>query len=72
MHFIVTVHGKGACNRIEETVRSSFANASLQKPYNELIITLLNSYSFCKSFKYSTNSKASSKICTKLYSASPL
>ncbi len=38
-HFSATSHGKGACDGVGGTVKRLAARASLQRPYDEQIIT---------------------------------
>ena len=38
-HFSATSHGKGACNGLGGTVKRLAARASLQRPYQEQIVT---------------------------------
>ena len=51
-HFSATSHGKGACDGLEGTVKHLAAQASLQKPYQEKIMTPLQLYDWaCTSLK---------------------
>ena len=38
-HFLATSHGKGACDGLGGTVKRLAARASLQKPYNDQVMT---------------------------------
>ena len=40
-HFYATAHGKGVCDGLGETVKWLATKASLQRPYNDQIMTPL-------------------------------
>ena len=51
-HFSATSHGKGACDGLGGTVKRLAARASLQRPYQEQIMTSLQLYNWaCSSLK---------------------
>ena len=60
-HFFSTSHGKGPCDGVGGTVKRSAARASLQKPYNDQIMTPRQLFEYSKEnvagvhFHYSTN-----------------
>lgn len=47
-HFSATSHGKGACDGVGGTVKCLAARASLQKPYNQQIMTPIQLYQWAK------------------------
>ena len=49
-HFSATSHGKGACDGLGGTVKCLAARASLQKPYQEQIMTPLQLYDWACTF----------------------
>ncbi|CAF2145756.1 unnamed protein product, partial [Rotaria magnacalcarata] len=59
-HFFATSHGKGPCDGVGGTVKREAARASLQRPYNDQIMTTYQLYMFAKenihgiSFEYLT------------------
>ena len=64
-HFSATSHGKGACNGLGGTVKRLAARASLQRPYQEQIMTPLQLYDWARTslkaiqFSYCTCSEYS-------------
>ena len=60
-HFFATSHGKGPCDGVGGTVKRSAARASLQKPYNDQIMTPRQLFEYSKEnvagvhFHYCTN-----------------
>lgn len=57
-HFFATSHGKSACDGLGGTVKRLAAKASLQRPYNDQIMTPLQLFTWCQenitgiNFKY--------------------
>ena len=47
-HFFATLHGKSACDGIGRVVKKMTANARLQRPFKNQILTLQDMYTFCK------------------------
>ena len=47
-HFFATSHGKSACDGIGGVVKRVTAKASLQRPFENQILTPQDMYKFCK------------------------
>ena len=66
-HFFATSHGKGPCDGVGGTVKRSAARASLQKPYNDQIMTPRQLFEYSKEnvagvhFHYCTNEEYNSE-----------
>ena len=48
-HFYATAHGKGVCDGLGGTVKRLAAKASLQRPYEDQILTSFQLFTWCKS-----------------------
>jgi hypothetical protein len=54
-HFFATSHGKSACDGVGGTLKMLAAKASLQRPYNEQIMTYHQLYEWAQSSIYNLN-----------------
>jgi hypothetical protein len=54
-HFLATSHGKSACDGVGGTLKRLAAKASLQRPYNDQIITPHQLYEWAQSSIHNPN-----------------
>jgi hypothetical protein len=54
-HFFATSHGKSACDGVCGTLKRLKAKASLQRPYNDQIMTLHQLYEWAESSIHNLN-----------------